>query len=125
MAAAQRDVAVVAAYLGLRAGRHGMALTVDTQVHRRLAPALAHRFQLDQRIGQREQRGRAGEQRAEEVGAKAVAEHRDLELVGDAAQLEDMIGGEELRLVDLNQLKGRPVLVSKTMVERKEEPKDN
>ena len=100
MAAAQRDVAVVAADLGLRAGGDGMALGIDAQVHRRLAPAFAHRLQLDQRVGQREQRRRAGEQLALEIGAQAVAEHRDAELVGDPAQLQDMVAGQELRLVD-------------------------
>ena len=100
VAAAQRDVAVVAADLGLRAGRDGVALGVDAQVHRRLAPALAHRLQFDQRVGEREQGRRAGEEIAPEVGAQAVAEHRDAELVGDAAQLQDMVAGQELRLVD-------------------------
>ena len=56
MAAAQGDIAVVAADLGLRAGGDRMAVGIDAQVHRRLAPAFAHRFQLDQRIGEREQR---------------------------------------------------------------------
>ena len=77
MAAAERDVAVVAADLGLRAGGDGMAVGVDAQVHRRLAAAFAHRLQFDQRVGEREQRRRAGEQLGLEVGAKAVAEHRE------------------------------------------------
>ena len=55
MAAAQRDVAVVAADLGLRAGGDGVAVRIDAQVHRRLAPAFADRLQLDQRVGEREQ----------------------------------------------------------------------
>ena len=64
MAAAQGDIAVVAADLGLRAGGDGMAFGIDAQVHRRLAAALAHRLQLDQRVGQREQRRRAGKELA-------------------------------------------------------------
>ena len=114
VAAAQGDVAVVAADLGLGARRDGVAFAVDAQVHRRLAPALAHRLQLDQRVGQREQRRRAGKQLAAEVGAQAVAEHRNADLVGDAAQLQDMVAGQELRLVDqqavelaLDQSRGR------------------
>src|SRR3546814_5149638 len=54
-----------AACLGLRARDHRAAAFVDAQVHRRLAPALAHRLQLDERVGEAEQRRRTGE-RAEE-----------------------------------------------------------
>src|SRR6476469_8067775 len=75
MLAAQRDVTVVAADLGLRAGRDRVTFGIDAEVHRRLAPALAHRLELDQRIREREQGGGAGEQLALEVGAQAVAEY--------------------------------------------------
>ena len=85
MLAAERDIAVVAADLGLRAGGDRLAFLVDAQVHRRLAPAFAHRLQFDERIRQREQRGRAGEQLALEVGSQAVAEHRNAKLVGHLA----------------------------------------
>ena len=55
VAAAERDVAVVAADLGLRRRPDGAAVLVDAQVHRRLAAAFADRLQLDQRVGEREQ----------------------------------------------------------------------
>src|SRR5947209_13910452 len=68
MLAAERDVAIIAADLGLRARRDRVSLGVDAQVHRRLAPAFAHGFELDQRIGEREQRRRAGEELALKIG---------------------------------------------------------
>ena len=60
MPAAQRDIAVVAADLGLGAGGDGMALRVDAQVHRRLAPAFADGLQFDQRVRQRKQAAEPG-----------------------------------------------------------------
>jgi carboxyl-terminal processing protease len=54
--------------------------------------------------------------RLEEESRKPVAERRPPEFGSD----------KDFQLMQaLNQLKGRPVLVSKTQVERKEEPKDN
>ena len=100
MLAAQRDVAVVSADLGLRAGRDRIALGIDPQVHGRLAPAFANRLQFDQAVAQGQQGGRAWKQMALEVRAQAVAEDRNLQLVGDPAKLKHMIAGEELRLVD-------------------------
>ena len=88
MPAAQRDIAVVAADLGLRARGDRMALLIDTQVHRRLAAAFAHRLQFDQRVCERQQRRRTGKQLALEIRPQAIAEHRDAELVGDLAQLQ-------------------------------------
>ena len=69
MLAAERDIAIIAADLGLRPGLYRRTTGIDPQVHRRLAPALAHRFDLDQRIGKREQLGRSGEQPRLEIGA--------------------------------------------------------
>jgi hypothetical protein len=45
-------------------------------------------------------RARAGEQVALEVGAQAVAHHRDAKPVGNARQLPDLLFLQELRLVD-------------------------
>src|SRR5438874_759515 len=73
--ATEREVAVVAADLGLRAGGDGVTFGVDAQVHRRLAPALAHRLELDQRVRQRQQRCRTRKQLGLEIGAEPVAEH--------------------------------------------------
>src|SRR4029079_16851063 len=98
--AAQRDIAVVAADLGLRAGGNGVAFDIAAEFHCRLAPAFTTRLQFDQRICEREQRRRAGEQLALEIGAKAVAENGDGKLIGYLAQLEHRALREELRLVD-------------------------
>src|SRR4051794_28393117 len=51
VAAAERDIAVVAAHFDLCALAHGGPVLVDAQVHRRLAAAMAYRLELDQRIG--------------------------------------------------------------------------
>src|SRR5690348_16664006 len=81
MLSAQRDVAVVAADFGLSAGRDGVALGIDAEVHRRLAPAFAHRLQLDQRIRERQERRRTGKELALEVGSETVTEHWNPEAV--------------------------------------------
>lgn len=97
---AQGDITVVAADLGLPAVRDRGAVTVDAQVHGRLASAFADRLDLDQRVGEREQACGAFEQRADEIGAQAVGEHRDADRVGEMRELADLFGGKELRLVD-------------------------
>ena len=53
----------------------------------------------------------AGEEVGQKVGAQAEAEHRQVLLVHQAAQLVDLLGGEELGLVgdDDVVLPGRPV----------------
>ena len=43
---------------------------------------------------------RAGKQLALEIGAQAEAHDRDVQPVGDAGELPDLVGREELRLVD-------------------------
>ena len=52
------------------------------------------------RVGEGKEGGRAREKLALEVGAKAIAEHRDAEAVGDFTQLEHVPLREELGLVD-------------------------
>src|SRR5258708_2351131 len=91
MAAAERDIAVVAADLGLGSSRDRMALGVDAEVHRRLAAAFADRLQFDQGVGEREQGRAALEQVSLEIGAEAVAEDRNADLVADPAQLQHLI----------------------------------
>ena len=105
MAAAERDIAVVAADLGLDPARNRMPLGIDAQVHRGFAPAFAYRLQLDQRIGEREKRSAAFEQLALEVGAKAIAEHRDLQIVGHSSELKHVLAGEELSFVHQHAIK--------------------
>src|SRR5690349_8557941 len=100
MAAAERDVAVVAAYLGLSARSDGVAALVDAKVHRRLASAFADGLELDHRVRKREEGGGAGEELALKVGAETVAEDRDAEAVGDLAQLEHVALRQELGFVD-------------------------
>ena len=100
MLAAEGDVAVVPANLGLLTADDGVAFLVDPEVHRRLAAAFADGFQFDQRVGQREQRRRPGKQLALEIGSQAIAEHRNIQLVGDLAELQHMRLRQELRLVD-------------------------
>src|SRR5437868_13836128 len=105
MAATESNIAVVAADLGLGAARDGMSFGIDAQVHRRLAPAFAYCLQLDQSIGEGQERGAAFEQLALKVGAQAVAEHRDLQIVGDAAELKHVVASEELRFVHQHAMK--------------------
>src|SRR4051812_31197224 len=111
MLAAQRDIAVVATDLGLRAGRDGVALGIDAQVHRRLAPAFAHRFQFDQAVGEREQRSAALEEVRLEVGTQPVAEDGNAHVVADPAQLEHMVAGQELGFVDQHAVELAPFLL--------------
>ena len=73
---------------------------VDAQVHRRLAPAIADRLQLDERVGEREQMRAALEQIGLEIGPEAVGEHGNVELVADRGELDDLRAGQELRLVE-------------------------
>ena len=61
MLSAERYIAIVAANLGLRAGRNGSAFSIDAQIHRSLASALANRLQLDERVGKGQQGRRPGE----------------------------------------------------------------
>src|SRR5687768_4343118 len=77
-----------------------MASRIDAQVHRRLAAAFAHRLQFDERVGQRQKRRAAFKQLPEEVGAQAIAKHRQIDLVAEAAELENLVPGQELRFVD-------------------------
>src|SRR5690349_20995047 len=100
MPAAQRDITVVAADLGLRAGMNGMTFHIDAQVHRRLPSAIANGLKLDEGVGQSEERRRPGKQIAEEVGAQPIAKHGYLQFVGYPAKLEHLLAAEELRLVD-------------------------
>src|SRR3546814_2297705 len=72
---AQGQVTVVAADFGLRAMAYRRATGIDAQVHCRLAPAMAHRLQFDQRIGEPQQRRRSGEQLALEIGPQRSEEH--------------------------------------------------
>jgi len=77
-----------------------MAFGIEAEVHARLPAAFADGLQLNERVGKGKQGGGPGEEVGLEVGAEAIAEHRYRKIVGDAAKLEDVIAGEELRLVN-------------------------
>ncbi len=62
-------------------------------------------------VGNGQQRARAGEQLALEIGAQAVAHDRDVEPVGDAGELPDLLVVEELRLVDEDAMHGRVLVM--------------
>ena len=98
MLAAQRDIAVVSANLGLRALGHRVAGTIDTQVHRRLAPAFAHRFQLDEIVGNRQQRSTTGEQLPPKISAQAIGEHRNAIDIGQLRELIHTSNNNALKL---------------------------
>ena len=51
-------------------------------------------------VGNGEQRHRAGKQLALEIGAQSVAHDRNVDPVGDARQLPDLILAKKLRFVD-------------------------
>src|SRR5690606_468405 len=97
---ADRDVALVAADLHLRTVLHGAALGVDAHVHGRLLAAVADGLDLLKLVGPGQQVLAALEQLSAEVGAQAVAQHRDAQAVDDLAQLPDLGPGQELGLVD-------------------------
>jgi hypothetical protein len=61
---------------------------------------VADRLELGEVVGEAEQGGAAREEFALEVGAQPIAEDGEVEDVGDVAELPDLLGGEELGLVD-------------------------
>jgi len=61
---------------------------------------VADGLELDQVVGEGEQARAAGEEVRLEIGAQAVAEDGDVELVDDVGGLVHLRGGEELGLVD-------------------------
>ena len=69
---AQRDIAIVSANLRLGSGCYCVTFGIDAQVHGRFAAAFAYRFELDQRVRQRQQGGRSGEEIALEIGSEPI-----------------------------------------------------
>ena len=100
MLAAKRDIAVVAANFRLSAFLNGMALCIDPEVHRRLAPAFTDGFQFDKRVGNAEQGCRAGKQLRLKIGAQAISNHRNLGFIGQPSELKHLIPRQELGLID-------------------------
>ena len=100
VAAAHGDVALVAADLDLGAFAHGMAVGAEANVHSCFAAAVADSFEFDEVVGPAEESGGAVEEVALEIGTQAVAEDRDVEVIGHGGELLDLGAGEELGLVD-------------------------
>ena len=99
VAAAERDIDVLADRHLFALSRH-LAVGAEPHHHRRLAAAAADGAHFAQIVGDGQQRARAGKQLALEIGAQAVAHDRDVQPVGDAGELPDLLLLEELRLVD-------------------------
>jgi hypothetical protein len=87
-------------YAAMNAGKSTTLLQADFNYRERGMETMLWTAALDERIGKGEQGRRAGEKVGLEVGAQAVAEDGDRKVVGDAAELEDVIAGEELGFVD-------------------------
>ena len=62
--------------------------------------AVADRLELDEIVGEGEQRAAAGKELALEISAQAVTKDRDFEHIGDIGELLDLGASEELGFVD-------------------------
>jgi len=92
-------VFLVAADVHLRAlGKH-LAFGIHPLVHAGLPTAVADGLHLLQCVRPGQKVHAALERFALEVGAQAIAEHRDLELVGDAAKLLHLVLPQKLGFV--------------------------
>ena len=99
VAPTERDVDVLADG-HLRALPGDLAVGAKAHHHRRLSAAAADRAHLPQFVGERQQRAAAGKQVALEIRPQAVAHDRNVEPVGDACELPNLLFLEELRFVD-------------------------
>src|SRR6186713_1004817 len=99
MPAAQRYVPLVAADLDLLALAFDRTVCLDTHHHDGFAPAVTDGLDFDQVVGPAQQLRAAGKKIAAEVGAQSITKHRDVQFVDHAAELFDLLGREELRLV--------------------------
>ncbi len=94
------DVTLVAADFHLRAFGCGPTLLVEPEIHRGLASAETDRLELDQIVGDAEQRRAPGEELALKVRAQAVAKDGNVEDVGDLRQLPDLLGRQKLHFIE-------------------------
>ena len=108
MAAAQRDVALVAAQQDLLAGLDHAAVC-HAGVERRLAAAPADGLDLLDRVRPRHQPLAALEQISLKVRAKAVADDGDVVLIHDFHQALDLRFFQKLRFVDDDAVEHRQV----------------
>ncbi len=100
MLSAHRDVAFVTADFDLFALFNGAAIGVGAEVHSGFTAAVADGFKFDEIVCPAKQCGAAREEVALEIGAQAVAEHGDFDLVGDLAELLDLLACEKLRFIN-------------------------
>ena len=115
---AHGHIAVVAAQHHLGALGDDPPVPVDAGVHRGLAAAGADGLDLGDGVRQLHEPPGAGEEVGQKVGAQAEAEHRQVILVHQGAQLVDLLGGKELGLVgdDHVMLPGGPVGLENVLV---------
>ena len=118
LAVAHGHIAVIAAQQHLGTRRDHLAAFVQTGVDRGLGAAGAHRLDLGDGIGHLQQALGAGEQMGQKVGAQTEAEHRDVLLVHQIAQIVDLLRGQELALVgdDDIMLTRRPVQLQQAVL---------
>src|SRR5262245_16627815 len=116
MATAKRYVALIAANLVLCPFLDREAIRVDPQVHRRLASARADRLELDQVVGDGEQRGASREELRLEIGSQPIGEDRYGELVAHRGELKDLCSGEPLGLVDQDAVDRRLRLLDRDLL---------
>ena len=93
-------------YVGIIAAEHYLATLgddiaafVDTCVYGCLSAAGADGLDLRDGVGYLKQTHRAGEELGEKVCSQTEAEYGHIQLVDNAAELIDIIGGEELALI--------------------------
>ena len=94
MLAADGDIALVTAYHHLFAGMHRFAILVQSQHHIGFAPAVTDGFQFHQLIGPGQQILATGKQLTEKIGAQAVTQYRNVQLVHHIAQLLNLRFGQ-------------------------------
>ena len=96
---AHGDIAVVPAEEHLIALGEHAAVFIQPGVDGGLAAAGADGLYLGYRVGKLHQTPRAGEKVREKIRPQAEAQHGDVLLIDDAAQLVDLLRREKLRLV--------------------------
>ena len=96
---AHGNIAVVAAEEHLIALRYDVPVLADAGVHRRLASAGADGLYLGYRVRQLQKPLRAGEAAGQEVRPQAEAQHGDVLVIDDTAELVYLLRSEELCLI--------------------------
>ena len=100
MFAAEGDIGLVPADLHLCAIPHRLPFGVAADDHRGFLPTMANGAHFAHLIGQREQRGRAGEKLTTEIDPQPKAHDRHAQIIHCAGQLPDLLDLKKLRLID-------------------------